>query len=191
MANLNTIQRRGQTEKTRVGRGGKRGKTSGRGTKGQSARAGNKKRPEFRDIIKKLPKRRGYGKNRGRTVDGTRPDPVAIEISRLDAYFDAGTEINPKAFFSKGIVKGRGLKFPMIKIVSGGEITKKFSFAGVGVSKGALAAIKKVGGTVALLPVKKVKRVHTQPSQKSAVKADGKTSKKTDKKSDKNSKKSK
>ena len=41
---------------TRVGRGGKRGKTSGRGHKGQNARAGNSKRPEIRDIIKKVPK---------------------------------------------------------------------------------------------------------------------------------------
>ena len=43
-----------------VGRGGKRGKSSGRGGKGQTARAGNKRRPELRDIIKKLPKNRGY-----------------------------------------------------------------------------------------------------------------------------------
>jgi|SRR6185369_2313666 len=43
-----------------VGRGGKRGKTAGRGGKGQTARAGNKRRPELRDIIKKLPKKRGY-----------------------------------------------------------------------------------------------------------------------------------
>ncbi|MBI3305797.1 hypothetical protein HYZ82_01530 [Candidatus Nomurabacteria bacterium] len=43
-----------------VGRGGKRGKTSGRGGKGQTARAGNKRRPELRDIIKRLPKKRGY-----------------------------------------------------------------------------------------------------------------------------------
>lgn len=43
-----------------IGRGGKRGKTSGRGGKGQTARAGNKRRPELRDIIKRLPKLRGY-----------------------------------------------------------------------------------------------------------------------------------
>lgn len=43
-----------------VGRGGKHAKTSGRGGKGQTARAGNKRRPELRDIIKKLPKMRGY-----------------------------------------------------------------------------------------------------------------------------------
>lgn len=43
-----------------MGRGGKHAKTSGRGGKGQTARAGNKRRPELRDIIKKLPKKRGY-----------------------------------------------------------------------------------------------------------------------------------
>ena len=43
-----------------VGRGGKHAKTSGRGGKGQTARAGNKRRPGLRDIIKKLPKNRGY-----------------------------------------------------------------------------------------------------------------------------------
>ena len=46
-----------------VGRGGTRGKTSGRGTKGQNARAGHKKRPELRDFIKRIPKLRGRGKN--------------------------------------------------------------------------------------------------------------------------------
>ena len=46
-----------------VGRGGTRGKTAGRGTKGQNARAGHKKRPEMRDIIKPIPKLRGRGKS--------------------------------------------------------------------------------------------------------------------------------
>ena len=49
--------------KRQVGRGGKRGKTSGRGTKGQNARAGHKKRPELRDFIKRIPKLRGRGKS--------------------------------------------------------------------------------------------------------------------------------
>ena len=46
-----------------VGRGSKRGKTSGRGGKGQTARAGHKVRPEIRDMIKRIPKLRGRGKN--------------------------------------------------------------------------------------------------------------------------------
>ena len=51
-----------------VGRGGKRGKTSGKGTKGQNSRSGRKKRPEIRDIIKKLPKMRGRGKNTFKSI---------------------------------------------------------------------------------------------------------------------------
>jgi large subunit ribosomal protein L15 len=58
---LHLLKRAHPNKKDRiVGRGGKRGKTSGRGGKGQTARAGNKRRPELRDIIKKLPKHRGF-----------------------------------------------------------------------------------------------------------------------------------
>lgn len=54
-----------------VGRGGKRGKTAGRGTKGQNARAGRKKRPELRDFIKRFPKLRGRGKNSLKSFQST------------------------------------------------------------------------------------------------------------------------
>ncbi|PIS13477.1 MAG: hypothetical protein COT67_01505 [Candidatus Tagabacteria bacterium CG09_land_8_20_14_0_10_41_14] len=47
-------------DKKRIGRGGKRGTYSGRGLKGQKSRAGRKLRPQLRDIIKRLPKKRGY-----------------------------------------------------------------------------------------------------------------------------------
>ena len=58
---IHNLKRQHKNKKDRiVGRGGKHAKTSGRGGKGQTARAGNKRRPELRDIIKKLPKNRGY-----------------------------------------------------------------------------------------------------------------------------------
>jgi ribosomal protein L15 len=58
---IHNLKRLHKNKKDRiVGRGGKHAKTSGRGGKGQTARAGNKRRPELRDIIKKLPKNRGY-----------------------------------------------------------------------------------------------------------------------------------
>jgi large subunit ribosomal protein L15 len=61
---LNTLKRNHPNKKSKqVGRGGTRGKTSGRGTKGQNARAGRKKRPELRDFIKRFPKLRGRGVN--------------------------------------------------------------------------------------------------------------------------------
>ena len=46
--------------KKRIARGGKKGTTSGRGTKGQKSRAGRRVRPAERDYIKSLPKLRGY-----------------------------------------------------------------------------------------------------------------------------------
>ncbi len=61
---IHELKRTHKNKKDRiVGRGGKHAKTSGRGGKGQTARAGNKRRPELRDIIKKLPKLRGYAFN--------------------------------------------------------------------------------------------------------------------------------
>jgi ribosomal protein L15 len=61
---FHTLKRKTANKKsTQVGRGGKRGKTSGRGTKGQNARAGRKKRPELRDFIKRFPKLRGRGRS--------------------------------------------------------------------------------------------------------------------------------
>jgi len=58
---IHNLKRQHKNKKDRlVGRGGKHAKTGGRGGKGQTARAGNKRRPALRDIIKKLPKNRGY-----------------------------------------------------------------------------------------------------------------------------------
>ena len=58
---IHNLKRQHKNKRDRIiGRGGKHAKTSGRGGKGQTARAGNKRRPELRDIIKRLPKNRGY-----------------------------------------------------------------------------------------------------------------------------------
>ena len=59
---LHTLKSKTKRKRSaQVGRGGTRGKTSGRGTKGQNARSGHKKRPEIRDTIKRIPKLRGRG----------------------------------------------------------------------------------------------------------------------------------
>ena len=133
----------------RVGRGQSsgRGKTSGRGTKGQSARAGRKKRPELRDIIKKLPKRRGYGKNRGRTVV-SHARPVALALGKFSA-FEAGSTVTPQALVEKGFIKKTGAKIPVVKVVSGGDFAKKLTFKGLILTASARAAVESNGGTVA------------------------------------------
>lgn len=136
-----------QRSKQRVGRGQSsgRGKQAGRGGKGQTARAGAKIRPAWRDIIKKLPKRRGYGKNRGRTVVGSRPVSQPVSLHTLEKLFEAGAEVSPKTLAEKGVSHVR--KTRPIKIV-GGTLTKKLSLNGVAVSASARAAIEKAGGTI-------------------------------------------
>ena len=146
MASLNSLKRTTARRKMRVGRGGKRGKTAGRGTKGQNARAGRKKRPEMRDIIKKLPKRRGYGKNRGRSVVGSRLPPVAISLDRLEQLFASGAEVTSHSLADKGAISQRTM--PPVKIVGTGTLTKKLSLKGIAVSASARVAIEKVGGQI-------------------------------------------
>jgi large subunit ribosomal protein L15 len=145
MANLNSIKRTGKRAYRRVGRGqsSTKGKQSGRGGKGQTARAGNKRRPEMRDIIKKLPKRRGYGKNRARTVDPTKANAFPISLTRLDIMFDSGAEITLKALVEKGIIGRR-----QTAKIMGGETSKKFKISGCSATASARAAIEKAGGTI-------------------------------------------
>ena len=147
MANLSQLVRTGKRVARRVGRGqsSSRGKTSGRGTKGQNARAGRKKRPELRDIIKKLPKLRGHGKNRGRT-HVPRPAPVTITLERLDKLFENGAEVTRTNLIEKGALRSRG--DVRIKIVGQGTISKKLSLVGISASGSAKAAIEKAGGGV-------------------------------------------
>lgn len=147
MATLNALKRIGKRTSRRVGRGqgSKRGKTSGRGGKGQTARAGNKRRPELRDIIKKLPKRRGFGKNRARTVDGTKLATVAVSLARLETAFESGAEISITSLREKGILRRTT---GAAKIV-GTEISKKFSIKNIAASASARAAIEKSGGSIA------------------------------------------
>lgn len=135
----------------RVGRGqsSTRGKTSGRGGKGQTARAGNKRRPELRDIIKKLPKLRGHGKNRARSVNAEVKRPLGVALEALEAVFDAGTEVTPQLLVETGVVKARGDKMPQVKILATGTVSKKFAVKGCLVSAGARTAIEKAGGSVA------------------------------------------
>src|ERR1700682_1070725 len=103
---LNTLAPRTKAiKRAPVGRGGTRGKTSGRGGKGQTARAGHKIRPEMRDLIKKLPKRRGYGRNRSRTVREERLSYAVVNLALIEAKFEKGETVTPSALLTKGLVR--------------------------------------------------------------------------------------
>jgi len=128
-----------------VGRGGKRGKTAGRGHKGQKARAGHSIRPEIRDMIKKIPKLRGRGVNLNTSVKGAKK---AISLSTIDKNFKAGEKVTPQAIFDRGLVRKIKGKLPAMKIVNTGELKNKVIVKGLAVSEGAKKAIEAVKGEI-------------------------------------------
>lgn len=130
----------------RIGRGGKRGKMSGRGHKGQTARAGNSTRPEMREQIKKLPKLRGHGVNRAEAVNAERVRPVVVNLSAL-AVLEAGA-VNPKVLVAAGVISAKGKKTPLVKILGNGEVSKKLTVTDCLVSTSAKEKIEKAGGEV-------------------------------------------
>lgn len=135
----------------RIGRGGKRGKTSGRGHKGQKARAGNSTVPQMRELIKKIPKLRGHGKNRARSVHAERVLPVVINVSILDAVFENGAEVTPKTLVAHGVVNTRRGRAPQVKILGNGDLAKKLTISGCTLSTSAKEKIEKAGGQVDLM----------------------------------------
>lgn len=144
---LNSLKARTKNKKNApVGRGGKRGKTSGRGGKGQTARAGHKIRPEVRDLIKKLPKRRGHGKNRSRTVRTNRIATAAINLTALEAVFKAGETVSPATLLAKGLVRRAKGRAPYVKILGTGTLSKALIVKGCMLSTTAREAITAVGG---------------------------------------------
>ena len=146
---LHTLTSRTKHRKSiSVGRGGKRGKTSGRGTKGQSARAGHKTRPEVRDLIKKLPKRRGHGKNRSRTVRTNRIAVATVSLAALEACFKAGETVSPATLVAKGLVRRAKGRAPQTKIVAVGDLKKALVIEKCAVTETARKALEKAGATV-------------------------------------------
>lgn len=104
-------------------------------------------RPELRDMIKKMPKRRGFGKNRARTVVATRVRPVTVNLARIEAAFEQGAQVTPDTLIAKGLVNLTKGRVPVIKIV-GTDAKKKIYIAGCLVSEGVRSAVKKVGGAI-------------------------------------------
>jgi len=137
-----------QKDAKRIGRGGKRGKTSGKGGKGQTARAGNSTRPEMRDIIKRIPKLRGHGKNRARTVNNERVLPLPINLKTIEAAFLGGDTVSPATLLAKGLISTKKGKVPQVKILGTGEITKKVTISGCVFSASVKAKVEKAGGSI-------------------------------------------
>jgi large subunit ribosomal protein L15 len=128
--------------KRRVGRGigSGLGKTAGRGHKGQKSRSGGFHKTGFEGgqmpLQRRLPKR-GFKSLAAGTV---------AEVRLGDLQKMTGEEIDLLALKAAGIVSQLALS---AKVILSGSIERKVALKGVGVTKGAKAAIEAAGGSVA------------------------------------------
>ena len=144
MTNLAELKNTSRPKKKvqRIGRGigSKRGATSGRGGKGDSARQGYKKRFGYEGgqvpLYRKLPIR---GFTRGRFAK----PKTAISLSTLEAYFENGETVNPVSLREKGLIPRRIMGG--IKILANGEVTKKLKIEAHSFSEAAVEKLKAKG----------------------------------------------
>ncbi len=125
-------------KRKRVGRGGKRGTYSGRGIKGQKARAGHSIPSKTKRIIQKFPKLRGVNFN------SRKKDAKVLNVGDLENMFDS-KEITKESLLEAGVVKDMS---DPVKILGDGKIEKEFVVKEVPVSQSAKKKIEKAGGKV-------------------------------------------
>lgn len=120
------------------GRGSGHGKTSGRGEKGQNARASGGVRPGFEGgqmpLIRRVPKR-------GFTFEG-KPKFEVVSLERLD-HFASGAEVTPEVLKKANLVKKRVSR---VKILGDGDLKHPLTIKAHAFSKSALEKIQKAGG---------------------------------------------
>lgn len=137
----------------RVGRGisAGSGKTAGRGTKGQSSRAGGKVRPGFEGgqnpLIKRLPKLPGF-----RSI---RPKAELIYTGQLD---DIKGVVDNFSLFNAGLITS---PYVRVKLVVKGDVTKKTDVKLQSASESAIEKVQKAGGSFTVVP-----QVKRQPQER-------------------------
>lgn len=124
--------------KKRVGRGGKRGTTSGKGQKGQKSRSGHKMRPAFRDTLLRIPKLRGF---RNKSLIKKSQALSLTDLSKLPEG-----EITYRTLIKAGLIKKS--HEGAVKILGTGDVTKPLIIKKIMVSKSAKLKIEKAGGKV-------------------------------------------
>lgn len=162
---LNTIKPAdgARSARHRVGRGigSGWGKTAGRGHKGQKSRAGGFHKVGFEGgqmpLYRRLPKR-GFTSLTHRYVEEVR----LSELDRLGA-----DEIDLMVLKQAGVISILALD---ARVIKSGEIKRKVTVRGIGVTQGAKAAIAAAGGTVIESVTKQVESKKAEARKKAAAK---------------------
>lgn len=133
-------------DRKRVGRGigSGKGRTAGKGTKGQKARAGATPRIGFEGgqtpLHRRLPQRRGF-------TPLTRKQFALVNVSALER-FEPGTEVTPELMVSSGLIKR--VK-DGIKVLGDGEITRALTVRAHCFSKSAVEKLRAAGGSAEVI----------------------------------------
>ena len=138
----------------RVGRGhgSGRGKTAGRGTKGQKARTGGTIHRAFNGGQTRLSKRLPFMRGLGNSNIPFRKDYAIVNLGDL-AELEAGSQVTPESLVEQGLLgnaEGKGL----VKILGEGEIQQALNIRAHKFSESARAKIEAAGGSVEIIPVK-------------------------------------
>ncbi|MBI2482758.1 50S ribosomal protein L15 [Candidatus Uhrbacteria bacterium] len=131
-----------RSNRRRLGRGhgSGRGKTAGRGTKGQKARTGGRgglKRLGLRRILLAQPKLRGF-----RSLT---PKPRVMNVGDLERAFASGATVTPQTLIAAKCISTARYG---VKLLGRGTLTKSLIVQGVQVSAPAKAKIEAVGGRI-------------------------------------------
>ena len=153
MTKVNDLRDNAGARKSRIrvgrGIGSGKGKTGGRGVKGQKARAGvavkgfeGGQMPLYR----RLPKR-GFVNLFGKDLNEVNLGRIqqAVEAGKLDAK----GAVTIEALVAAGVITRQAKDG--VKILGGGELTAKLAFEVAGASKSAVEAIEKAGGSIKIL----------------------------------------
>jgi large subunit ribosomal protein L15 len=163
LSNLGPAQPREARKRVGRGLGSGKGRYSGRGIKGQKARAGSHKmKPGFEGgqtpIDMRLGKLRGNTSADAMPIGPFRTYSQPVNLRDLEGRFDAGAEVTPEALKGVGLIAKLHVD---VKILGEGELTKKLSVSAHGFSKSAVEKIESAGGSVSWLrgePVEKKKK---------------------------------
>jgi large subunit ribosomal protein L15 len=133
------------------GKGSGTGKTAGRGHKGAGARSGNKSKRGYEGgqnpIHMRMRKLRGPHMKKSMPFERFRTATQPVNVSDLEARFDAGAEVTPETLRAAGLAKRRD----PVKVLGRGEISKKLTVRAHGFSASAREKIEKAGGTAELI----------------------------------------
>lgn len=132
------------SKKTRVGRGhaAGKGKTAGRGTKGQGARGRRGKKAYFEGgqlpLVRRLPFKRGF-------TNIFRIDYQEVNVDFLNKRFDSGAVVTPEALVEAGLIREAD---EPIAILGRGELDKSLTVHAHRATKSAREKIEKAGGSI-------------------------------------------